>query len=279
MKNSQKILILLIKFKLRLISIFSVRWAAKAAIHVFTTPHRKPRPFMPPIFHTAEQFHIFVNNFKINGYRWQKDAGKKILIVHGFESKAYNFDRYVAPLLEKGYAVFAMDAQAHGLSEGKTITLPEYMAMLIELEKQVGSFDGYVSHSFGGIAVCLFEESFNHPHAKLVLIAPATETSTAIKLFCTFLNLNEIIRKAIHDYVFKKSGFTVEHFSIKRIAPNLKNQILWIHDENDDITPISDVKPIIESKQPNISFLITKGLGHRKIYKDSNVVKRVIDFL
>jgi pimeloyl-ACP methyl ester carboxylesterase len=254
-------------------------WAAKTAMHVFTTPYRKPRPFTPPIFHSAEQFHILVNNFKINGYRWQKDADKKILIVHGFESKAFNFDRYVTPLIEKGYGVFAMDAQAHGLSEGKTITLPEYMAMLIELEKQVGHFDGYVSHSFGGIAVCLFQESFNNPLAKLVLIAPATETSTAIKLFCNFLNLKESLRLAIHEYVFIKSGFSVEHFSIKRIAPNLTNPILWIHDEDDDITPISDMKPILDSKQPNISFLITRGLGHRRIYKDSNVVNRVIEFL
>lgn len=279
MKNSQKLLILLIKIKIKIISIISIKWAAKTSIGVFTTPRRKPRPFIPPIFHTAEQFNIEVNNFKINGYRWQKDAVKKILIVHGFESKAFNFDRYVSPLIAKGYGVFAMDAQAHGLSEGKTITLPEYMAMLIELEKQVGHFDGYVSHSFGGIAVCLFQESFNNPLAKLVLIAPATETSTAIKLFCNFLNLNETLRHAIHEYVFNKSGFSVEHFSIKRIAPNLTNPILWIHDEDDDITPISDVKPIIDSKQSNISFLITRGLGHRKIYKDSNVVNRVIEFL
>ncbi len=279
MKNNQKLFIFLIKLKIYIISLISIHWAAMVAIKIFTTPYRKPKPFEPEIFKKAERFNIMVDGFKIQGYRWQKEAKKKILIVHGFESRAYNFDRYVAPLLKKGYGVFAMDAKAHGFSEGKTITLPEYKAMLCELEKQFGAFDGYISHSFGGIAICLFEEMHNHPNAKLVLIAPATETITAIKLFCAFLKLKDKLRLAIHDYIFKKSGFRVEDFSIKRITPLLSNSILWIHDEDDDITPLADVTPIIESTQKNIQFVITRGLGHRRIYKDSKVVQQVIDFL
>jgi pimeloyl-ACP methyl ester carboxylesterase len=279
MKNNQKLFIFLIKLKIYIISLISIHWAAKVAIQIFTTPYRKPKPFEPEIFKKAERFKIIVDKLEIQGYRWQKEAEKKILIVHGFESRAYNFDRYVVPLLKKGYGVFAMDAKAHGFSEGKTITLPEYTAMLRELEKQFGAFDGYISHSFGGIAICLFEEMHNHPNTKLVLIAPATETITSIQLFCKFLKLKDRVRLGIHDYIYKKSGFRVEHFSIKRIAPLLTNSILWIHDEDDDITPLADVVPIIESAQKNIHFVITRGLGHRRIYKDSHVVQQVIDFL
>jgi pimeloyl-ACP methyl ester carboxylesterase len=279
MKNNQKLFVFLIKLKIYVISLISIHWAGKVAIQIFTTPYRKPKPFEPEIFKKAERFNIFVDRLKIQGYRWQKESEKKILIVHGFESRAYNFDRYVIPLIKKGYAVFAMDAKAHGFSEGKTITLPEYTAMLCELEKQFGVFDGYISHSFGGIAISLFEEKHNHPQSKLVLIAPATETITSIQLFCKYLKLNDRVRFAIHDYIYKKSGFRVEDFSIKRIAPLLSNPILWIHDEDDDITPLADVKPIIESAQKNIHFVITKGLGHRRIYKDSHVVQQVIDFL
>jgi hypothetical protein len=33
------------------------------------------------------------------------------------------------------------------------------------------------------------------------------------------------------------------------------------------------------AQYPNINFLITEGLGHRRIYRDSNIAKAVIDFL
>jgi fermentation-respiration switch protein FrsA (DUF1100 family) len=62
-------------------------------------------------------------------------------------------------------------------------------------------------------------------------------------------------------------------------VPYLKNPVLWIHDKDDDITPLSDVSPLIDLAPDNIEFMITEGLGHRKIYKDNRVQKKVIDFL
>jgi pimeloyl-ACP methyl ester carboxylesterase len=182
-------------------------------------------------------------------------------------------------LVEKGFCVYAMDAKAHGNSEGKTIVLPEYIAMFRELEKKYGVFDGYICHSFGGIAVCLYEEEFNHRLSKLILIAPATETGTAIKMFCAFFNLPNKVMFAMHDLIEQRSGKKIGHYSIKRIAKKINNPIYWIHDEDDDITPLSDVSELIIDKPHHIKFHITKGLGHRKIYKDPEIVKKVIEFI
>lgn len=220
-----------------------------------------------------------VGEFKIHGYKWNESANKKALIVHGFESRAYNFDRYVVPLMKLGFAVYAMDAKAHGKSEGKTITAPETAEMIHVLENQVGQFDGFVCHSFGGIAVALHQEKFNNPNAKLVFLAPATETSTALYKFCDFFRLNEKVRNEMEKIIFRSSGVGSSYFSIKRIMIKLKNPVLWVHDKDDDITPLSDVTPLIDSSPANIEFMITEGLGHRKIYKDNKVQRKVIDFL
>lgn len=227
----------------------------------------------------ALEFDIKVDGLKIHGYRWNPDANKKILILHGFESRAYNFDRYVTPLLNKGYGVVAMDGKAHGKSEGKTTTAPEYAEMIRVLEEQLGKFNGYISHSFGGIALSLYQENHMNPEAKMVLIAPATETQSAIDLFSQFFGLSAKIKESIHAYIKQKSGKEISHFSINRIAPKLSNPILWIHDKDDDITPLSDMKPLMDKSPDNIEFMITEGLGHRKIYKDTAVMKRIIDFI
>lgn len=279
MKISQQLIIFYLRTKLNLASAISITWGAKLAMKIFSTPYRKPRPVPPPIFKNCEEFDIHVNSTRIHGYRWNAESEKKVLIVHGFESRAYNFDRYISPLLNQGFGVYAMDAKAHGKSEGKTIVLPEYVEMISSLEGKYGKFHGFIAHSFGGIAISLHQE--NHPEqiAKLVLIAPATETITAIRLFCNFFRLNERIKFAIHDRIKEISGKDPSYYSINRIAPKLKNPILWIHDTDDDITPLKDVQALIELKLPHIDFIITEGLGHRKIYKENKVVKRTIEHL
>jgi pimeloyl-ACP methyl ester carboxylesterase len=279
MTRAQKLTIFLIKLKLKTTSAISASWGAKIAFTIFSTPFRKPRPVPPPIFEESDEFIINVNGLKIAGYRWNHQSPQKVLIAHGFESRAYNFYRYIKPLIENGYAVYAMDAKAHGKSEGKTIILPEYVAMMSCLENTYGRFDGLIAHSFGGIATCLFQESFRNSNARLALIAPATETSSAVSRFTEYFSLGDKTKNAIFDLIKERSGNDVSYYSIKRIAPLLSNPILWVHDKNDDITPLKDVQPLIELNLPNIQFLITEGLGHRQIYKENEVVKRVVDFI
>jgi len=279
MNTAQKLTLFSLKSSIKIASFFSSQWGASVAFNIFCTPYRKPRNVAPPIFEQAKTLSVQVEGLAIHGYQWNPESDKKILILHGFESRAYNFDRYVTPLLNKGYGVVAMDGKAHGNSEGKTTTAPEYAAMIKVLEEKLGKFEGFISHSFGGIALCLYQENHNNPAAKMVLIAPATETQSAIDLFSRFFGLNAKIRESIYAFIKKKSGNDISHYSINRIAPKLTNPILWIHDKDDDITPLSDLKPLLELSPANIEFMITEGLGHRKIYKDTAVIKRIIDFI
>jgi hypothetical protein len=45
------------------------------------------------------------------------------------------------------------------------------------------------------------------------------------------------------------------------------------------MTPLSDVKPIMDKNYPNFHFIISEGLGHRRIYRDNKSLKAIIDFL
>jgi pimeloyl-ACP methyl ester carboxylesterase len=279
MKLAQKIIINYYRAKLNFMAVLSPKWAAKSAFALFCTPYRKPRNVPPPIFEKCNLFSLEIENQKLWGYSWNENADKKALIIHGFESRAYQFDRYIGPLLKKGYAVYAMDAKAHGRSDGKTIVLPEYVAMIKGLTDKVGNFDAYISHSFGGMAISLFLEKYPNPEAKVVLLAPATETATAIRFFCTFFQLGPQVKREIENLVKQKSGKEVSFYSMKRIIPALSNHILWIHDTDDDITPYHDMEPLIHAELKHVEFMITDGLGHRRIYKENKVVKKVIEFL
>ncbi len=54
---------------------------------------------------------------------------------------------------------------------------------------------------------------------------------------------------------------------------------LYIQDEEDRVTPLKEALLVKEDKHPNIRFVFTKGLGHRKVYKDADTMARIVAFL
>lgn len=288
MKLGQKIAISYIRAKLNILALVSKEKAAAKAFDLFCTPFRKAKKKKPPVFDKGEKLHFTMDGpsaslstgFTINGHRWNPHQQKKVLIVHGFESTSYNFDRYVVPLIKKGYQVLAFDAPAHGISGGKRITLPLYVEMLEKINEKYGPIQGFLAHSFGGLALAHFLEKVpGNENMRAVLIAPATETTTAIDSFFHFLHLNSDIRKEFDALIFKKGGVHAEHLSIRRAANNIRANMLWLHDEEDQMTPLSDALKVKEDNHPNIQFVITKGLGHRRIYRENKIVKQVLEFL
>ncbi|MCU0382249.1 MAG: lysophospholipase [Chitinophagaceae bacterium] len=276
---SQKIALGYLRAKLNLLGVVSKRKAAAEAIILFSTPFRKVKKKVPPIFEKAEEIHFSMHHKKVYGYRWNHPSSHRFLILHGFESSAYNFDRYVKPMIKKGYEVVAMDAPAHGRSEGKTINLLEYVDMVRETWKRFGPFDAVLAHSFGGLAISLYLDEHPPEHSpQIALIAPATETTTAVNSFFKVLQMNDEIKQEFNRQIHQKTGRWPAEYSITRVAPTLKADILWAHDEEDNMTPLADTEKIRAQNLPHIRFLITKGLGHRRIYRDNHVSRAILDF-
>jgi pimeloyl-ACP methyl ester carboxylesterase len=281
LKLEQKITIGILRTQLKLMALLSVQSAAEKAFHLFCTPQRKPGIKLPAVFEEAEILSFKINGNEIIGYRWNKHEGsKKLLVIHGFESSCKNFDRYISVMIEKGYEVLAFDAPAHGQSEGKQINVVLYKDMLEDIYERFGPMNAFIAHSFGGLAISLALENIPHKKdLKLVLIAPATETSTAVDTLFNMLRLNGKTRLAFDKLIVEVGRKPVEWYSISRALRNIEGQILWVHDEDDTVTPFKDVQPIVKRHLPNIRFLITKGLGHRRIYREEKVINEISSFL
>ncbi len=280
MTLAQHLAVNYLRARLNILAVLSKRRAAKKAFDIFCTPFRKAKKKTPRVFEKAEKLSFECEGNIIKGYRFNHPAEKKVLIIHGFESTVRNFDRYVTPLIRKGYEVLAFDGPAHGRSTGKRINMPLYKRMLEAVLQHYGPVNAYIAHSFGGLALAhLLEELPHTVETKAVFIAPATETVTAIDSFFRFLDLGPEIRREFDSYILEISGFPPEHYSVRRALKQVNASILWVHDENDEITPLKDALAVKEDGHANIRFEITQGLGHRKIYRDNKVVKQIIDFL
>nr|WP_294904911.1 alpha/beta fold hydrolase [uncultured Lacibacter sp.] len=280
MKLAQKLVIGYYRTKLNIFAKLSKRKAAEKAFELFCTPYVSNKKKAPAVFEKAEKLHLKVENYNLVGYRWNHPQPKKALILHGFSSTVKKFDHFVMPLVKKGYEVIAFDAPAHGDSSGKTINGFQYRDTIKAVYEKFGPVHSFIAHSFGGLALSLFmEEQEYQENKKLVLIAPATETDSAINSFATFLKVDDEVKEEMRKIIFEKSGRTADQISIFHAAKKMKAEVLWIHDEEDDVTPWTDAAKIQAENHPNFQFMLTKGLGHRRIYRDNKVKKAIMEFL
>ena len=260
----------------------SPRKAAEQAFRIFCTPYSKGvKQKEPPIFHKALRHELLFETHRTKGFQWKPDQpnGQKILIVHGFSSYSYKFEKYIQPLLKEGFEILAFDAPAHGLSEGKMLNALIYMRFLATIEQNFGPVHGFIAHSLGGLASALLAEQMSHAVArKLVLIAPATETSSAIRGFYTLFRIKAPVQAAFEELIFEMTGKTAAYFSTGRVVQLLQFPVLWIHDQGDRICPYSDTVPIQAMQLPHVRFMITAGLGHNKIYRDKQVMTAILGF-
>ncbi len=280
MTVAQRLALAYIRTKFKFLSLLSKKKAARAAFQLFCTPQKRLRKPLPPVFEKADSIRLSFAGYSVQGWQWNAGSPRKVLIIHGFESSVTNFDRYVQPLINKGYEVLAFDAPAHGRSSGATITAPIYRDLIREIHKQYGPVESYMAHSFGGLAVSLALEEISHTDAyRLVLVAPATETESAIDSFFRILKLDSAVRREFETVIVQAGGVSSQWYSIKRAMRHIRASVCWFHDEDDDVTPVADVKAVEQENYPNIKFVYTSGLGHSRIYRDNKVTKAILEFL
>jgi len=282
MKLKQKLAIGVIRARLNLLFLVSPTKAAKKAFALFCTPTQRSGGERTPLMEKGVALSFSLDGHTIRGHRWLPASGadKKVLIVHGWESSSGNFGQYVEVLQKKGYEVLAFDARAHGLSGGKRITLPLYVQMIRTINELYGPIQSFMGHSFGGLALALYLESASpDDNTRLALIAPMCETVTAVDEFFKMLGLNPALRDEFDQYELQLFGKPFSWYSIRRVMQHLQVDTLWLQDEEDRITPLKDALEVKADNHPHIRFVFTKGLGHRKIYRDPAVVQQIADFL
>jgi len=280
MSFTEKLALKALRAKFRLLTLLSKRRAAEAAFRLFTTPQYRNQKELTDTFARAEVLRFGFQEFEVQGYRWNAGAPRTALLLHGFESGIVNFGHYVQPLIDAGFTVLGFDAPAHGRSSGKRMNVRIYMQFIEAIRERFGPVHRYMGHSLGGLSLCLaLEEQGLTENSRAVLIAPATETKTAIDFYFRFLGLPPSLRPAFDDLIRQRGGHPAEWFSVARAIVHLHLPILWVHDQDDEMTPLSDAEPVRHMRLPHVHFHITKGLGHRRIYRDPDVVRRVVAFL
>lgn len=215
-------------------------------------------------------------NKEIQLYHYGEN-GKKILLVHGWSGRGTQLVKIADELLKQGFSTVSFDAPAHGKSGSKTTLMPEFIAAILEIEKQYGPFEFAIGHSLGGMSI-LNAIKQGLKVKKAVIIGSGDIIQDILDDFVLKLGLRTEIASMMKAHFEKKHGVEMESFSASLAAQSIEIPVLVIHDEDDDDIDVKAAHHIVENLKDS-KLMITKGLGHRKILGDKTVIVRLIDFI
>lgn len=257
----------------------SQKMAAKFAMKLFITPMKFPIPKREEKME-AESRQEFVKvpaiNKTIRAYHYG-DSNKKVLLVHGWSGRGTQLQSIAEKLVKKGYSTISFDAPGHGKAPGKTSDMTEFIAAILELEKQYGPFTYAVGHSLGGMSV-LNAIKQGLKVDKAVIIGSGDIIEDIMNNFIKELGMNIGTGKLMMKLFEKKFGETINSYSAYIAAQAVTVPVLVIHDEDDTDVPVTAAHHI-HKHLANSQLMITQGLGHRKILGDSTVIKTLTQFL
>ena len=263
----------------KLFEAISPNLATKFAAKLFTTPikHKIPkREFQMDKESVQETVLIPTINREIVVYHYGK-SDKKILLVHGWSGRGTQLVKIADELVNLGYSIISFDAPAHGKSIGNSTIMVEFITSILELEKQLGPFEFAIGHSLGGMSI-LNAIRENLKVKKAILIGSGDIIQDIIDDFIKKLKLKPEIAIKLRNHFEKKYGEKMDYYSASNAAEEVLIPVLLIHDENDEEVNVRAAYNISENLK-NSELMITKNLGHRKILGNTEVIKRIIEYL
>ncbi|WP_417358244.1 alpha/beta hydrolase [Flavobacterium sp.] len=268
-----------IRITAKVLEATSQKMAAKFAMKLFITPMKFPIPKREEKME-SESRQEFVKvpaiNKTIRAYHYG-ESDKKVLLVHGWSGRGTQLQSIAEKLVKKGYSTISFDAPGHGKAPGKTSDMTEFIAAILELEKQYGPFTYAVGHSLGGMSV-LNAIKQGLKVDKAVIIGSGDIIEDITNNFIKELGMNIGTGKLMMKLFEKKFGETINSYSAYIAAQAVTVPVLLIHDEDDTDVPVTAAHHI-HKYLANSQLMITQGLGHRKILGDSTVIKTLTQFL
>jgi len=261
---------------LNFINLISKRIGGKQAFYVFCYPFKaKLSAKQQEYLGQAKRTNIALEKGEYPLYTW--GSGKqKLLFVHGWQSNAYRWRRFIDQLDKEKYTDYAFDAPGHGNSTSAFGNVPLFAKAIHKIIEHVGPVENMITHSIGGFASLYFCHLYpDLQPQKIVCLASPSRATDFVDVYAERLNLSDKTIKNMESYFTGYAGKPPSYFDIKNLLGNVVAEGLIIHDEDDRDVNIENARRIHKYLK-NSTLKITKGLGHRLINK--NVTQDALNF-
>lgn len=203
--------------------------------------------------------------------------GPRVLLVHGWESRASHWHAWVHPLLRAGFQVTAIDNLAHGQSTGQIADVRLWGQGLLAVAEAFGAIHVVISHSAGSAASLYAFAHGLQVDASVHIAGPASLKRVATG----FALAHGLPREEIGAFragLEAQLGFPMAEMDLPALQGGLRHPSLILHDPQDKEVPFTESLALHEAW--SLSQLVSvEGVGHRRILRSPEVIGMVIGSL
>lgn len=263
----------------KFISFISPKLTILFAAKLFTTPikHKIPKRELHMDRDSVQKLVTIPSlNKQVVVYEYGQSE-KKVLLVHGWSGRGTQLVKIADELLKSGYSTISFDAPGHGKSPGSNSIMTDFIAAILEIDKQHGPFDAAIGHSLGGMSVLnAIKQGLQLKCA--AIIGSGDIVQDIIDDFVAKLELKPELATSLRLHFEKKYGGKMNDYSAFKAAKDTDIPFLVVHDKDDPEVPVKAGIHIHQHLQ-NGTLMLTEGLGHRKVLGNHEVVDKVIQFI
>ncbi len=213
-------------------------------------------------------------------------SAPKILICHGWMSRALYMSGIIKTFVQQGFEVHAMDFPAHGDAKGFQLDWVKAPECILDCQKKFGPYNHALGHSFGGTMILAAESAFQYvPHInelleveKVVLMGSPVRIGTPIQRMAKALKLRPTAEQLFAEKQIAKTNATLEELDGKLNINNTKSNYFLVHDTDDPIIPIDDAIYFCDGN-PKATLHQTHNMGHVKPLYDAGIMETLKNFL
>lgn len=250
--------------------------AARVAEQIFCTPGRAPfSPRSRTFLAGARQDRVKLGGDRLATYTW--GHGPRVYLLHGWAGRSSQWFAFVPALVDAGYQVIALDAVAHGQSEGRLSSLVQFRDSLKAVVGRYGPAHGVVAHSMGGAATALALAD-GLTAGRVVMLAPPRTPKAYLGEFAARTGLSRATMRKMKHRIAERLEVDWDDLDVTSVARRLSVPLTVFHDRDDQDVHWQSGAAIADA-WPEARLVLTEGLGHTHILRDPTVIAEAVRFL
>jgi pimeloyl-ACP methyl ester carboxylesterase len=212
-----------------------------------------------------------------NGFKWE-NGSRKLLITHGWGSKAADFMEIINALKEiDDLEIIAFDAPGNGSSEGELSNLLLFILSIKAITLNFGEPDILIGHSLGAMANVIALSEMKIKPSLLISIAPLIRLKENFEYTMNTVGVSQMAQdnffKSFEEKFNKPASF---YNLIDRYALDKKINHWLAYDENDHISTYNYLKEFLDANQSTVSQEY-EGIGHERMIKSAQVINDLVE--
>jgi pimeloyl-ACP methyl ester carboxylesterase len=247
------------------------RYAAERALNLLFTVNAKVK--------TGSRLRVPDETIKLKSgahlFKWEGKRKESLMFVHGWNGSLDQFETAFNYFNALEYTVYGLTPAGHGLS-----TLAHsHPGLFIDAIKEAAvclpdRIDLAVGHSMGGGALALAASEISIAK-QLVLIASPASFLDVVQRFAGAIKLGKHSMHHFIDLVERFVGRSHASLEVMEKVRNLAIPTVVMHDELDREVPFNDALKLHHSI-PDAELMSTRGLGHNRILRDDEVLRKIV---